>query len=444
MGKNVKAELLGGFRDYLPAAMISRQAMLDKIQAVFERFGFLPLDTPALERSAVLGTDDRDFSMEVYRFMAGDQDVSLRFDLTVPLARVMAANPDLPRPFKRFQVGKVWRKEKPQAGRFREFMQFDADTVGSSSMLADTEIIQLMYQTLTELGVANFQIKVNNRKILNGLPELAGFDADKTKVVLRILDKLEKIGQEEVVEELKRQPDNRFDTEAPALSDQAVAKILEFLSISGDDGSMVEKLTKLFRGIKVAEEGIDEIKQIFNNLKVAEIPSSAVKFDLSVSRGLDYYTGPVFETSLLEIPEIGSVFSGGRYDNLVSRFTGSSLPATGASIGVDRLFAALEKLGRIETRPTLTNVLVTVFSAELASDSIVLANQLRSQGFNVELYLGSGGFKAQFNYAVRQEIPFVCIIGPDEKANGLVKLRDMKKRTEVSLKAGLIPSWLMK
>jgi len=426
--KKIKPELLGGFRDYIPEVMLAKQEVLGTIRRTFEQFGFLPLDTPALERSAVLGTDTNEFKMEVYRFTAGDQDVTLRFDLTVPLARVVAAYPEILKPFKRYQCGSVWRKEKPQAGRFREFTQFDADIVGSESILADAEIISLMYTTMKNLGLDNFLIRFNNRKILNGLPEVASFERKKAADVFRVLDKLEKIGLEEALKELQIEPASAFDEAALNLSDQSVAKIKEFLSLVG---ASLNDLKKFFKGIKIAEEGIAECEEISRMLKSLNILDKNWQFDLSVARGLGYYTGPVFETTLLDLPQIGSVFSGGRYDELVTRFTGEKIPATGASVGVDRLIAALETLGKFKKRKSTTKVLVAFTSKDLSRKAFVLAQELRSVDVNSEVFLGKeDSLKGQIIYAVKQGIPFVVIMGEEEDAVGQVKVKDMDKRTE--------------
>jgi histidyl-tRNA synthetase len=430
MNKNVKPEVLGGFRYYLPVDMISREAMINNIRKVYEKFGFVPLDTPALERSEVLGTDDPKFSMEVYRFKAGDQDVTLRFDLTVPLARVVASNPQLPKPFKRYQIGKVWRKEKPQAGRFREFTQFDADIVGSKSMLADTEIIMLMYEALSSLGISNFLIRFNDRKILNALPEYAGFESGKIKAVLRILDKLDKIGIDAVITELEQKPVDQYDT-APGLSPSSIEKIVSFIKISGTNEEVLQQLSDKFKGILVAEDGMRELREIKDNLIVVGVPQDKWKIDLSIARGLDYYTGPVFETTLLDMPEVGSVFSGGRFDGLVGRFSGMSMPATGASVGLDRLYYALETLKKIKIESTLTQVLVTIFDPSLQSASLRIAQKLRNLGVRTELYLGDERtLKGQMAYAAKQNIPYVVIIGPDENNQGMVQLKDMNQRRQ--------------
>ena len=438
--RKIKPELLGGFRDYIPDVMLAKQEVLSTIRRSFEQFGFLPLDTPALERSAVLGTDTNEFKMEVYRFTAGDQDVTLRFDLTVPLARVVAAYPEILKPFKRYQCGSVWRKEKPQAGRFREFTQFDADIVGSNSILADAEIITLMYTTMKNLGLDNFLIRFNNRKILNGLPEVASFEKKKAASVFRVLDKLEKIGLEAVLAELKMEPVSVFDEESLNLSDQSVVKITEFLSLAG---ASLSDLKKFFRGVVIAEEGIVECEEISQLLKSLDIPSKNWQFDLSVARGLGYYTGPVFETTLLDLPQIGSVFSGGRYDDLVTRFTGEKIPATGASVGVDRLIAALEAMGKLKKIKSVTKTLIAFTSKTLSRKAFVLAQKMRSAGINSEVFLGKeDSLKGQIIYALKQGIPFVIIMGEEEDSAGQVKIKDMNNRTETLIPAGDVVAFL--
>lgn len=429
--KKIKPELLGGFRDYLPSIMIARQAMVDKIRKTFESFGFLPLETPGLERSSVLGTDRDEFKMQVYRFKAGDQDVTLRFDLTVPLSRVVSANPELIKPFKRYQFGPVWRKESPQAGRYREFAQFDADIVGSDSIIADTEILVLMYETLKNLGIDKFMIRFNNRKILNGLSTYAAFGKEKTDQVLRTLDKLEKISLEGVINELQSKSHNELGEDGLALTEQSISRIVDFLNLKGNTQELIEKLRALFKGVPIAEEGISECEKITDNLESIGIPKENWRLDLSIARGLGYYTGPVFETSLTDCPEMGSVFSGGRYDDLISRFTGEKVPSIGASVGVDRLLAALEKIGKIEKRASTATALITVIDPSLSQKILRIAQNFRSSGINTEIYLGKEkGLKGQIIYAAKREIPFVIIVGEEEDKAGKLKLKSMNERKE--------------
>jgi len=411
--------------------MIARQEMVLKIRETCESFGFLPLETPGLERSSVLGTDKDEFKMQVYRFRAGDQDVTLRFDLTVPLSRVVSANPELIKPFKRYQFGSVWRKESPQAGRYREFAQFDADIVGSDSIIADTEIIVLMFKTLKNLGIDNFVIRFNDRKILNGLPAYASFDQGKTDQVLRTLDKLDKIGQDGVVNELKSKSHNELGEDGLALTERSISKIVDFLNLKGSTQELIGELKKLFCGVSVSEEGIGECEKIIENLEYLSIPRENWRLDLSIARGLGYYTGPVFETTLTDCPEIGSVFSGGRFDDLITRFTGEKIPSVGASVGVDRLLAALEKMGTIEKKVSTAKVLITVIDQSLSPKIMRLAQNFRAAGINTEIYLGKEkGLKGQIIYAAKREIPFVVIIGEEEDRVGKLKLKSMVERKE--------------
>jgi len=441
--EKIKPELPSGFRDYLPQEMIPRQKMLDVIRNTFELFGFDPLDTSVVEKLEVLTGGEESFRMNLFRtgivkgiadgLTSSFKEMALRFDLTVPLARVVAANMDLPKPFKRYQMGYVFRGEKAQRGRFRGFMQFDADIVGSDSMLADTEIINLMYATMKALGVERFVIRFNNRKILNGLAKLADFfqPIEKRDEVFRIIDKLEKLGWDGVVGELKRQPQNNLDISAPKLNDKDIKIIADFLDLKGDSDELLAYLEELFKGVNIGLEGVNELKEIVANLKTLKIPQENWKVDLSVARGLGYYTGPVFETVLLDMPEIGSVFSGGRYDGLVNKFSEAIMPATGASIGVDRFFSAIEALKKVEKQNSLSQVLITVFDPSFNDDYLSLADDLRRAGVRVQIYMGQEmSFKAQLVYALNLEIPVLIIMGEDEKKESVVQIKDTRSRKQ--------------
>lgn len=453
----ITPSIAGGFRDYLPADMIPRQQMLDIIRATFERFGFVPLDTPGIEREEILTGGDENFRMQIFRTSTrlAFEQMALRFDLTVPLARVVAMYPEeIKKPFKRYQVGKVWRAEKPQAGRFREFIQFDADIVGSSSMMADAEIVALMYETMSALGFTRFMIRVNNRKVLNGLAEYANFPVEKTPAVLRVIDKLAKQGWDSVRQELLASTfdDLRSDSAEDdaskveratgvGLSEDSVEAIKQFIDLrAGTQDETIASVAQLMAKSSVAQDGIQELRLLIGNTRSLGVPDNAWAIDLSVARGLGYYTGIVFETTLLDLPSIGSVFSGGRYDDLVSRFGSASVPATGASIGVDRLFAAMEELKIIARRRTLAQVFILNFDPESASYIQGIATQLRRGGISTELYLGSEvTLKAQLAFAVRQEYPVVIIAGSTEREKRVVQVKDMRERKqeEVSLNAVL-------
>ncbi len=428
----ISPALASGFRDYLPEDMIPRQWMLDTIRSVFERFGFLPLDTSGVEREEILTGGDPNFKMQIFKTFLRSQEsgLALRFDLTVPLARVVSLYPnEIAKPFKRYQVGKVWRGEKPQAGRFCEFVQFDADIVGSNRVSADAEIVSLIYETLTALGIEDFMIKVNNRKILNGLAAYVGYPADKTVDVLRLVDKLDKLGWENISGEL---------ADVIGLQSNQLEKLKKFLDLrTGSNEETATAVSELMADSPEAVQGAKELADITAFADALGVPRSVWQIDLSVARGLGYYTGPVFETTLLKLPSIGSVFSGGRYDDLVSRFGGDSIPATGASIGVDRLFAALESLGLVPKKKTTTKAIVLNFDPGAESYCNEVVGLLRKSGVSAELYLGrEATIKGQLAYALKQEVPAIVIAGGRERDSRVVQVKDPKNRTqkEVSLK----------
>jgi len=450
MSKNAKrttirSERVGGFLDYLPPVMIARNKILRTIELVYQSFGFLPLDTPAIERLEVLTGDQPNFRMNLYRTVVAsgledvsdalqrqDMDLALRFDLTVPLSRVVAAYSDkLPKPFKRYQVGKVWRGERPQAGRYREFVQFDADIIGCRSVTADTEIIQVMHTVMKALGFSDFLIKINNRKIFEALNEIIGLnDPEKREELIRIIDRRGKISDDELKAELAREPDNQYDL-APNLSPDKVDKVMKFITIQGSCDEVLARARAVIGKSTIGEEGILELETIVANLRSLSISESNWDIDLSIARGLGYYTGPVFETILTDLPEIGSVYSGGRFDGLTSRFIpDSNIPGTGASVGVDRLFAAIEKLGKIQIVSSLTKVLVTVLDNSLRADCLKIADEIRKSGVPTELYLDETPFKGQLAYALKQEIPLIVIMGSEEKAQGKVSLKDIRTRKQ--------------
>lgn len=431
----INPALASGFRDYLPEDMIPRQWMLDTIRDVFERFGFLPLDTPGIEREEILTGGDPDFKMQIFKTFLRNQEsgLALRFDLTVPLARVISLYPnEIQKPFKRYQTGKVWRGEKPQAGRFCEFIQFDADIVGSSRMSADAEIISLIYETLTALGITDFIIKVNNRKILNGLATFVGYSPDKTVDVLRLIDKLDKFGWENVSGELA---DNI------KLDQKQLGKLKRFLDLrAGSNEETTSAVLDLMANSPEAIQGAQELREITTSVDALSVPRDAWQIDLSVARGLGYYTGPVFETNLLKLPSIGSVFSGGRYDDLVSRFGGDNIPATGASIGVDRLFAALESLGLVPKKKTKTQAIVLNFDTNVEDYCNKVVGTIRKAGISAELYLGREiTIKGQLAYALKQEIPVIVIIGSHEKDAMTAQIKNPLNRTQKEVRFDEIP-----
>lgn len=435
----IEPKLPGGFKDYLPEDMIPRQRMLDTIRNVFERFGFSPLSTSAIEKTDVLTGGDQNFKKQIYGVVSqgGDEnELSLRFDLTVPLARVMAANAGaLKKPFKRYEMGRVWRGERQQAGRYREFMQCDADIVGSDKLSSDAEIIALMAETMRALGFSKFVIRINNRKILNALAEYAEFETWKTEPVLRALDKLDKQSWDDVAVELA-------DKKGAYLSAEQIEAIRKFVELKGNTAkSMLEKAEKLMGENNGANEGIKELKSIADYLKMLEVPDDVWVIDFSVARGLGYYTGTIFETMLTELPQIGSVFSGGRYDNLIERFGSATIPAVGTSVGIDRLFAAMEQLNLVKKEKSVTEVLFLNFDEAGEKDVIKNSAVLRAEGLNAEFYVGGEeNLKGQLAYAVAMEIPVVVIIGATESSKGTALIKDMNARTQEEVKQKDLPS----
>jgi len=433
----VKPELPGGFRDYGPAEAIIRQRLMDKIRKTFEDFGFDPLETPAVERTEVLTGGEKESAKIIFNLKGSKEkksDTSLRFDLTVPLARFIAANPEIPKPFKRYQIGQAWRGESPQAGRYREFLQADLDIAGSSSPDADAEIINAIYQVFKNLGLNKFLIKINSRKILSGLPELAGFSIKNLEEVLRVIDKKDKLGEEAIKKELKKN-----------VGAKPAQKIYEFSSTPGDAKTKLLRAREALRESSSALEGVNELIEIARNLNAAGVDPKNWEVDFSVVRGLGYYTGPIFETILTDTPELGSVASGGRYDNLLLPFTGQKLPMAGGSIGVDRLFAALDKLGLIKRRATSTKIIILNLSSELKREYLSLAKNLRAANLNCSLYLGDDRtFQAQLAYAVKKEIPYVIIYGDNESKKGIYIVKDLVRREQKEIPKGNILQYFKK
>jgi len=426
----VEPRLLRGFRDYLPAQMNARQRIVATIRQVYERYGFLPLDTPAQEFRVTLVGYGEENTKQIFAFKnPEEEDVALRFDLTVPLARVVAQYPDLPLPFRRYQVAPVWRADKPDPGRFREFLQFDLDSVGVSSNAADVEILCGMYDTLRALGIENFRVRFSDRKVLNSLLDYAGIPRDMAHGVFRVLDKLEKVGLENIAAELTVGRMDASGDKIPGLglAQSSVKCIKEFLALpQGKRKAVLAGMASLFKDVPSAAEAVAELDFICTALDALEIPDDRVSLDLSIARGLDYYTGPVFEAILTDAPEFGSVFGGGRYDGLVERFLGRKIPAVGASIGVDRLFAAMQKLGLVQMVSSTAQVLVTVMEPGRITDYMKLTRALRGEGINTELYLGEeSSLGKQLQYANRQQIPVAIIMGSDEFANNEVTVKDL-------------------
>jgi histidyl-tRNA synthetase len=405
-----------GMRDILPQKMLQRQYVIGAIEQVFQRFGFEPLQTPALElRETLMGKYGEDAEKLIYdaRHREGKEELSLRYDLTVPLTRVVAMYPELVKPFKRYHIAPVWRAERPQKGRYREFYQCDADIVGSPSMLADAEIVTMIYTVLRELGFQAFVTKINNRKILTGIGQYAGVPNEMLGGLYRSMDKLEKIGIEGVREEMIRN----------AIPAPVVDKMIALVSLPPDN---LGELRKQLGDIPIALEGLNELEQLATFLSEAGVPRAHYQFDFTMVRGLAYYTGPIYETVVTE-PKIGSLTGGGRYDELVGLFSKHSLPTTGTSFGIERIIDVMDELALYPASigKTVTQVLVTVFNRDLVGVSIRITNLLRAAGIRTELALDVEGLGKQLKYAAAKAIPFTVIIGPDENAAQQATLRDM-------------------
>jgi histidyl-tRNA synthetase len=443
MPDNVEPRLSRGLRDLLPDQMLARQRMIDTIRDVYELYGFVPLATPAIEFLDVLsGSAGHEAQQSIFRVTNPENEaLGLRFDLTVPLARVIAQYKELPRPFRRYQVSPVWRADKPDKGRFREFTQFDLDSVGTVSEIADTEILAGMCDTLSALNVGRYLVRFSSRGLLNLLLKHAGVEEERGKDVLRVLDKLDKIGIEKVRRELMDgYKDESGDTiRGVGLTSDQVGKIERFLDIKGSRGEVLAQVTDLFG----AAEEIDVVEKISRHLYALGYSDDRVALDLSIARGLAYYTGPVFEAILLDAPQFGSVFGGGRYDNLVMRFLGEAIPAVGASIGVDRLLAALEALGRIDKRKATAQVLVVNMDPGLADDYMQMTWELRRAGIPTELYVGMKKRAGQqLQYADQYDIPIALLYGSNEKEQGIVTVKDMSVGREKAKAVGDRKEWL--
>jgi histidyl-tRNA synthetase len=424
----VEPRVLKGFRDYPPALMIPRERLMETARRVYRSYGFAPIDTPAIELTEVLLAKveaGAEINKQLYRFKdAGDRDVALRFDLTVPLARFAAQHfATLGLPFKRYHLGTVWRGESPQAGRFREFMQCDFDTIGTLSNAADVEVALVINDLLVALGFERFEIRVNNRWILTGLLAQLGLE-DKTSALLRSLDKLCKIGRDKVIEEMGR--------EAGVSADQA-AQVIALAETTGSNADVLDQLDRRFADNEQARKGVANLREMVGVFRTAGVPDGRLRVDLSICRGLDYYTGTVYETFLLDKPEIGSICSGGRYDNLAGSYTKQALPGVGASLGLDRLLAAMEALDLVPKTATPAPVLVAQFDAARYGDYQRIARTLRSAGVGAEVYPEAKKLGKQLEYAEKKGFRVALIAGPDEFAKGVWKVKDLAKREELAL-----------
>ena len=416
-----KPRTLSGFMELLPSRQMQFERMAELLRKSYSLYGFTPLDTPIIEASEVLlAKAGGETEKQIYRFTKGDSDLSLRFDLTVPLAKYVALHyADLSFPFRRFQIGKVYRGERAQRGRFREFYQADIDVIGDGKLdiVNEAEIPSIIYQTFTSLGLKRFQIRVNNRKILNGFYAMLGL-TDKAGDVMRTVDKLPKIGADKVRDML-------LDEDIGATGEQA-DEILRFISITGSNSEVLHALEEYKGRHELFDQGLDELKTVVKYLGAFGVPEENFAVDLTIARGLDYYTGTVYETFMTEHPEIGSICSGGRYDNLAEYYTDKQLPGVGISIGLTRLFYVLEEQKYLNEQllTSPADVLILPMTEDL-SPAIAFATKLRAAGVRAQLYTEQKKFKQKMTYADRLGVPYAAFLGEDEIAQGKVSLKNM-------------------
>lgn len=423
--KLIEPRTLKGFRDFLPEMMIPRETLIERVKKVYRSYGFCPIDTPVLEYLDILmgkGSDETD--KQLYKFKdSGGRDVGMRFDLTVPFARFSAQHlAEIGTPFKRYHLAKVWRGENTQAGRYREFMQCDFDTIGTTSVTSDIEtaliindILERINPTSTET-FTKFKVHLNSRKILTGALVKIGLE-EKATPILRALDKLAKIGVDAVVEEMKS---------AAGAAEEQAKLILEVASAKGSNEEILQRLEQLLQGNELGQQGVAELRQILEATKAAGVPEERFMLDVSIARGLDYYTGTIYETFLDELPQLGSVCSGGRYDNLAELYTKQTLPGVGASLGLDRLFAGLEELNMLPKLSTTVDVFIAFFDKSLTSQYFALAARLRNEGIGVELYPEPKKLGQQLKYADRKGMKIALVMGQDEVEKGVVTLKDLR------------------
>lgn len=435
MAPFIKPRVPRGMRDILPEQMLRRHYVINTVQAVFEEFGFEPLQTPALELSEVLmGKYGPDAEKLIYQagHSGGKENISLRYDLSVPLCRVVAMHPQLPKPFKRYQIDPVWRAERPQKGRYRQFYQCDADTVGSESMLADAENVSLIYQVLSRLGFKQFEIHINDRKLITGIGQFAGVPAEQLGGLYRAIDKLDKIGVDGVKAALRQ-------NEIP---EPVIAKLLALLQIEGDAVSVLSELGEQLSE-SAAQEGIAELTELIGYLTMLGVPEECYRVNAAMVRGLEYYTGPIYET-VVEEPKIGSITGGGRYDELIGSFSKQSYPATGTSFGIERIIDVMEEFAMFppSVGKTVTDVLVSVFDDELMPESLKLATVLRQNGVRTEVYFRPARLSAQIKYADNRGIPYVAILGSDEVEAGTVAMRNLATREQQNVARDAVAGWI--
>lgn len=416
MSATRKPQVLKGFRDYLPEHMLLRLQVMGIIRDVFEKHGFEPLDTPALEYMEILTGKAGENEKLMYHFEdQGGRGIGLRYDLTVPLARVVAMHQnDLVLPFKRYHMAPVWRAEKPQRGRFREFWQCDADIAGQSSSLADAEAISVLTDALHAIGLGRAVVVINHRKLLEALAEMSGVSSDRSPAIFRSIDKLDKIGREGVFADLSKN----------GVSDDAANRILDIVTTQGSNDELLD-----FAAAQLADHpngviAVQELRDLVNYIELLGVPKHAYKIDLALARGIDYYTGPVYE-AVVEEPKVGSVAGGGRYDGLVGTFLGRDIPATGISLGIERILEVIQEFDLLPARKSVADAFM-VYRAETLADAAAISRELREAGIHIDQsVLTNKGIGDQLKYADRRGIPFAIILGPDELERDEVSVKNL-------------------
>ena len=418
---------LSGFMELLPKPQQQMERMMDILRRTYSLYGFTPLDTPVIEAAEVLlAKGGGETEKQIYRFNKGDADLALRFDLTVPLAKYVALHyNDLSFPFRRYQIGKVYRGERAQRGRFREFYQADIDVIGDGKLdiTNEAEMPAIIYRAFSELGLRRFCIRVNNRKILNGFYAMLGL-TDKAGDIMRTVDKLDKIGAEKV---------RTLLTDEVGVSAESADEILKFIAITGSNDQVLSALESYAGRNETFDEGLDQLKTVVKYLSAFGVPEENFAVDLTIARGLDYYTGTVYETALLDHPEIGSVCSGGRYDNLAEYYTDKQLPGVGISIGLTRLFYVLDEQGLLNPELPGAPADALVLPMRDIAPAIALAETLRSSGLRVQLYCEQKKFKQKMAYADKLKVPFAVLLGEDEIAEGKCSVKNMKTGEQLKL-----------
>jgi len=428
MSNQIKVQKLAGFRDYFAEDVKIREYVINIFKKVFEKYGYEPLETPALENSNIFVGELGDEAEKLfYRFKdQGGRDVMLKYDVMTPMCRTVAENiNNIVFPYKRYQIQNVWRSEKPQKGRFREFTQCDADTIGSSSVICDAEFIQMGIEALTNIGFKEFRANINNRKLLSGIIQFAGASEKEFIPICISIDKLPKIGRDNVKKEL---------IEKRKISPEVSEKILEVVTLTGKTEELLEKLKKQLIDIPVAMEAIDELEIIFDYFKTIKLDKKFYRFTPFIARGLAYYTGPVWEFEILE-GDVGSVAGCGRYDNIIGKFVGKEVAATGGSFGIERLVEVIKSRKMINFSSNIAKTLVTIFDRNLFNKSLIVADELRKKNIATILYpVIDDKIDKQLKYANKKNIPYVVIIGPEEVASGKIVLKDMKTGKQQKLK----------